>query len=68
MDKKNDPKSIVIVLGHWHRLSLRLQGVLFPSVKRSEREADHSPPPSSKVKNVCEVISPLLNTSSRRGA
>jgi len=29
----------------------RVQGALVPRIKRPEREADHSPPPSTEVKN-----------------
>jgi hypothetical protein len=39
---------------------------LFHGVKRQRREADHSPPPSTEVKNI-EAISPLPHMSSWRG-
>jgi hypothetical protein len=40
---------------------------LSPGIKRPRREADRSPPSSAQVKNG-EAVSPLLHTSSRRGA
>jgi hypothetical protein len=39
----------------------------FPGVKRQEHETDHLPPSSTEVKNG-GAISPLLYTSSWRGA
>jgi hypothetical protein len=44
---------------HWVR------GALSPGVKRSEREADHSPPSSAEVKNTWMYTSTLHTTSWR---
>jgi hypothetical protein len=45
---------------HW------VLGAVFPGIKQSEREGDHSPP-STEVKNV-GAIPPFSHTSSWRGA
>jgi hypothetical protein len=44
-----------------------VRGALTPGVKRPGREANHSPPSSTEVKNG-GVTPPLPNMSSRRGA
>jgi hypothetical protein len=43
-------------------------GGSFTGVKRPEREADHSPTFSAKVKECVELYLHIPNTSSRRGA
>jgi hypothetical protein len=44
-----------------------VRGAFSPAVERLGREADHSPPPGTKLKNG-GAIPPLPHTSSWRGA
>jgi hypothetical protein len=37
-------------------------GAVSPRVKRQEREADHSPPPSAEVKNDGAILPPRLTS------
>jgi hypothetical protein len=44
-----------------------VEGALSPGIKQPGHEADHSPPPSAKVR-MHRAIPPLLHTSSWHGA
>jgi hypothetical protein len=48
-----------MALGPTRPLIQWVPGALSLGVKRPGREADHSPPPSAKVKSVCGSTSPL---------
>jgi hypothetical protein len=55
-------------LGPTQPLIQYVPGALSPGVKRTEREADHSPPSSVEVKEHVDLHLHFTHTSWRRGA